>query len=470
MQDRARNEVGLQLMRARFHETRQSGKRIGNGARPYRRTPCSLNLSDCIVAQTHQLAIVRRRSFAAVRLRQRVQGLDIPLRSNKVTYAARIVGSRGGSAWSRAPQDATEDLTNAHHFRAHDRRLFACDPACSSPSTSISSDSPSSRPISEIIVPVMLVRMTGGDDEARTFAGRRWNFRRLELVRKRRNEGYPKRMERIGSLYERLSFPVAVFMLFSNRRFHPRYGMTWRKKMALGLRIYRNCRHVRTGIGYKAHLAMAAKLLTLPPTVKGAVVECGSWLGGTTTNLSIICDIVGRDLIVYDSFEGLPAPEAADNMKPAVKGSFVGSLETVQGNVRKYGVIDRCQFRKGWFKDTLTSHSEPIAFCFIDVDLKSSIHTCVVNLWPHLVQEGYLFFDEYIHLHNCALFFSERFWHDYLDTKPPGLMGTGTGVGVGQYFLGPWNSESPRIQRPSSVAYTRKDFNGLWDYVPESRR
>jgi O-methyltransferase len=174
--------------------------------------------------------------------------------------------------------------------------------------------------------------------------------------------------------------------------------------------------------------------------------------------------------LFYDSFEGLPAPEAADNMKPAVKGSFVGPLETVQGNVRKYGVIDRCQFRKGWFKDTLTSHSEPIDFCFIDVDLKSSIHTCVVNLWPHLVPEGYLFFDEYIHLHNCALFFSERFWHDYLDTKPPGLMGTGTGVGVGQYFLGPWNSESPRIQRPSSVAYTRKDFNGLWDYVPESRR
>ena len=187
---------------------------------------------------------------------------------------------------------------------------------------------------------------------------------------------------------------------------------------------------------------MAAKLLELPPTVEGAVVECGSWLGGTTTNLSVICDIVGRELIVYDSFEGLPAPEAADNMKPAVKGSFKGSLETVQGNVRKYGVIERCQFRKGWFKDTLPSHSEPIAFCFIDVDLKSSMHDCIVNLWPHLALQGYLFFDEYVHLHNCALFFSERFWRDYLDTKPPGLMGTGTGVGVGQYFLGPWMGPS----------------------------
>ncbi len=57
------------------------------------------------------------------------------------------------------------------------------------------------------------------------------------------------------------------------------------------------------------------------------------------------------------------------------------------------------------------------------------MHDCIVNLWPHLTDEGYVFFDEYVHLHNCSLFFSERFWRDYLDTTPPGLMGTGTGVG-----------------------------------------
>ena len=167
------------------------------------------------------------------------------------------------------------------------------------------------------------------------------------------HEQFLKRMLRLGTLYERLSLPVAVFMLFSNRSFHPKYGMTWRRKAALGLRIYRNWRHVRTGISYKAHLAIAAKLLELPPGVEGAVVECGCWKGGTTTNLSVICDIVGRDLIVYDSFEGLPAPEALDQMKPEVQGTFRGDLEVVQDNVRTYGEIDRCQFRKGWFRDTL---------------------------------------------------------------------------------------------------------------------
>lgn len=288
----------------------------------------------------------------------------------------------------------------------------------------------------------------------------------------RRNKRRGLRMMKVGELYERLSLPFTVFFLFANRGFHPLYQMTWRRKLRLGLRLYRNTRRIRTGISYKAHLAIAAKLFEIPPSAKGAVVECGCWLGGTTTNLSIICDIVGRDLIVYDSFEGLPAPEAGDNMKPKVEGAFRGDLDVVQDNVRRFGVIERCQFRKGWFRDTLVHHDEPIILCFIDVDLKSSMHDCIVNLWPHLTNQGYVFFDEYVHLHNCALFFSERFWRDYLDTTPPGLMGTGTGVGVGQYFLGPWRgaSASPPIQRPSSLAYTRKDFNGSWDFVPNADR
>ena len=217
---------------------------------------------------------------------------------------------------------------------------------------------------------------------------------------RKRNARAFKRMAWLGNAYHRLSAPLTVFFLFANPRFHPKYGMTWRRKMRLGLRLYRNWRHLTTGISYKAHIAMAAKLFEIPPAVKGAVVECGCWLGGTTANLSIICDVVGRDLIVYDSFEGLPAPLAGDNMRPQAEGTFRGPIDVVKENVRRYGVIERCEFREGWFRDTLQDHTEPIVLCFIDVDLKSSMHDCVVNLWPHLTDEGYLFFDEYTHLHN----------------------------------------------------------------------
>ena len=61
-------------------------------------------------------------------------------------------------------------------------------------------------------------------------------------------------------------------------------------------------------------------------------------------------------------------------------------------------MIERCEFREGWFRDTFQDHTEPIVLCFIDVDLKSSMHDCVVNLWPYLTDKGYLFFDEYTHL------------------------------------------------------------------------
>src|SRR5690349_24620090 len=163
-------------------------------------------------------------------------------------------------------------------------------------------------------------------------------------VRRERRQPQPevrrKRMIRIGEWYERLSFPFAVFLLFANPQFRPKYEMTWRKKFALGLRFYRNTRRVRTGLSYKAHLAMAAKLLEMPANVEGVVVECGCWLGGTTTNLSVLCELVGRDLIVYDSFEGLPAPLAGDNMKAAVKGSFKGALDEVRDNVARFGAID----------------------------------------------------------------------------------------------------------------------------------
>jgi hypothetical protein len=276
-----------------------------------------------------------------------------------------------------------------------------------------------------------------------------------------------RRLQRIASTYERLSMPLTAYFLLGHKKFPRKYKMTWWRKVTLSVRLYRNWRAIRSGISYKAHLAMAVKLMELEPDAEGVVVECGCWLGGTTANLSVICDIVDRQLIVYDSFEGLPAPEPLDNMKPNVKGTFRGDLDVVRANVARYGVIERCEFRKGWFRDTLGSHTEPIALLLVDVDLKSSIHECIVNLWPHLIDKGYVFFDEYVHLHNCALFYSERFWREYLDTTPPGLVGAGAGIGVGQYFIGPWRAMGGTpLHRPGSVAYTRKDYNGLWDYAP----
>ncbi|MGH8978535.1 MAG: TylF/MycF/NovP-related O-methyltransferase [Acidimicrobiia bacterium] len=272
-------------------------------------------------------------------------------------------------------------------------------------------------------------------------------------------------MRWLRDAYTVLSLPVVVVFLFFSKRIHPSYGMTWSRKFALALRMYRTTRKVETSTSYKAHLAMAAKLLEIDPKLKGVVVECGCWRGGSTANLSLVCDIVGRTLVVYDSFEGLPPSDPRDKYAwPEGEGFLRGDLEVVRDNVHKYGAVERCEFRKGWFADTLPQHREPIVLCFLDVDYEASMHDCIVNLWPHVTERGYVFIDEFARVDYCALFFSERFWKDHFDTYPPGLLGVGTGVGVGQYFLGPLK-ERPLIQAPASVAYTRKDFYGQWDFA-----
>jgi O-methyltransferase len=293
--------------------------------------------------------------------------------------------------------------------------------------------------------------------------------RRLRARRDRRR--HLTRAQRLSRAWATLTLPTTVAFLLWNPRIDPAYGLTWPRKLRLALRMWRTTRSVYTGTSYKAHLAIAAKLFEIPPDVEGVVVECGCFLGGSTANLSLACEITGRELVVYDSFEGLPAPEPGDKYAKDVQtGALAADLETVRENVRRFGTIDRCTFRKGWFSDTLPEHAEPIVLAFLDVDYQSSLDDCIRNLWPKLTDQGYVFIDEYVLTDYCALFWSERYWRTHFDTTPPGLIGAGSGAGVGQYYLGPfsewnWGAESP--QDPTSVAYTRKDFSGHWDYYPD---
>ena len=266
--------------------------------------------------------------------------------------------------------------------------------------------------------------------------------------------------------------PLVVLFLFHNREIHPGYDVSWWKLYKLARRLRRNGKSIKSGSSYRAHLAMAAKLLEISPATEGVVVECGCFKGGSTANLSIICDFVGRDLIIYDSFEGLPIGGSNDRYARDAQGHFLGALDTVSHNVEEFGVLERCSFRKGWFIDTLPDHVEPIVLAFLDVDYQASIHDCLVNLWPHLIDKGYVFTDDYTYIDLCAVYFSEEFWQREFGTNPPGLIGTGTGIAMGQFFVGPLVSMGGNraypLQSPASTAYTRKDYTGYWGYRREN--
>lgn len=273
----------------------------------------------------------------------------------------------------------------------------------------------------------------------------------------------------ILKLYYVLTVPIAIFFILNSTAIHPSYNLGFFRKQWLGWRMFLNKLNVPTGTSYKSHLAMALKIFETAPDVEGCAVECGTWKGGSAVNLSLVCKMTGRKLIIYDSFEGLPEGQEVDRQGFYETGDYRGPLEEVKANVERYGAIEVCEFRKGWFDQTLPDHKEPVLLAFIDVDLELSLEPCVRFLWPHLTDKGYIFIDEYVGLDYCSIFWSERYWRETFDQSPPGLIGSGVGLPLGEYYIGPWEDTPDHpLQHPNAAAYTRKDFSGAWIHFPGS--
>jgi len=270
--------------------------------------------------------------------------------------------------------------------------------------------------------------------------------------------------------YYLLTIPFSLVFLLHSRNIHPAYRLSWWKRIVFGLKVVRNKHCLPTLFSYKPILVMALKLFEMPPEIPGVVVECGTYKGGTAASLSLACKLVGRKLIVCDSFEGLPPSDAMDREAQHYEpGQFRGTLDEVRANIARFGDIGSCEFVKGWFEDTLPHFDHPIALAFLDVDLESSLNTCVLNLWPRLVDDGYVFIDEYLGLDYCALFFSENYWKQNFNRTPPGLIGAGTGLALGEYYIGPWNERDFHpMQHATGSAYTRKSMSGFWSYYPSA--
>ncbi len=229
-----------------------------------------------------------------------------------------------------------------------------------------------------------------------------------------------------------ISVPFSIAFLLCSSRIHPAYQMTWARRWQLGLRIFRNKHLIQpNGTSFKSVLAMALKILETAPDQPGIIVECGSWKGGSAASLSLVCQITGRKLHVFDSFEGLPVADTADREGAAYQsGDFHGTLDEVKHNISRYGAIETCVFVKGWFADTLPHLTEAVLLAYLDVDLEASLNDCMRYLWRRLIDGGYVFIDEAVSVNYAALFFSEKWWNLHFQTDPPGLIGAGSGLAL----------------------------------------
>jgi O-methyltransferase len=232
--------------------------------------------------------------------------------------------------------------------------------------------------------------------------------------------------------------PVVAREYFS-RETGRQYGVGFFTKLRLFVAMVLNNIRVESASNFLYHLIMAGKILQIPKDLPGDLVECGCYKGGSAVNLSRLAAMCGRRLHLFDSFEGLPTPEIEDKEHLVLSerqfhtyegGAYAGSVAEVRENIRKYGVLDVCEFHPGFFSDTLPGFSEPLVFAYVDADLTSSVRDCLRYLWPLLQPDCFLFTDEAHHIQVAGLFYDQAWWANEMNTQPPGLVGGGNGLGL----------------------------------------
>ena len=136
--------------------------------------------------------------------------------------------------------------------------------------------------------------------------------------------------------------------------------------------------------------------------VPGDLIECGAWRGGSCIFMRAVLAVYGvkdKTVWVSDSFEGLPKP--AEGSYPEEHlwngGEMAVSLEEVQDNFRKYGLLDdQVRFLKGYFKDTLPKAPiEHLAILRVDGDLYESVTETLEYMYPKVSAGGYIILDDY---------------------------------------------------------------------------
>lgn len=170
------------------------------------------------------------------------------------------------------------------------------------------------------------------------------------------------------------------------------------------------------------------------PEQDGIFVEAGCFKGGSSAKISIAAKSLGRRLVLYDSFEGIP--ENDEDHERSIfgysienwfkKGSFAGGLEEVRGNIAQFGAPEVCEFVKGWFDETLPKLEGNIAGAYIDVDLASSTRTCLKYIYPRLVTGGFLISQDGDFPLVLDVFEDDKFWEEEVGCVKPTIHGLRT--------------------------------------------
>jgi len=150
--------------------------------------------------------------------------------------------------------------------------------------------------------------------------------------------------------------------------------------------------------------------------IRGDIVECGVWRGGSMQAMALTLLSVGdtsRSLHLFDTFEGMPPPteedartrngvvtSAAELLETSERDSKMwaaASLEDVRQGMGETGYpTDRIHYHPGLVEAT-TPHQAPehIAILRLDTDWYASTRHELHHLYPRLSPGGLLVIDDY---------------------------------------------------------------------------
>jgi O-methyltransferase len=149
--------------------------------------------------------------------------------------------------------------------------------------------------------------------------------------------------------------------------------------------------------------------------IPGAIVECGVWRGGSMMAVARTLLEKGdtsRDLYLFDTFQGMPAPtehdidihgvNVLDKWKSQKRNRFTpseasASLSEVRSAMTTVGYdSSRVHFVKGMVEHTIPRAAPPaIALLRLDTDYYASTRHEMFELYPRLVPGGVLIVDDY---------------------------------------------------------------------------
>ncbi len=173
--------------------------------------------------------------------------------------------------------------------------------------------------------------------------------------------------------------------------------------------------YTMTGLERRYHLIQSIRYI-LKNNIAGSIVECGVWRGGSmmlAAKVLLESKASERDLFLFDTFEGMPPPQAIDthptgataadlldNEKSQRETSYIWAIATkadVQSNLQSTRYpADRMHFIQGTVETTIPSAApQQIALLRLDTDWYESTRHELNHLYSRVSRGGVVIIDDY---------------------------------------------------------------------------